>query len=148
MRFCCIGYQKNVQVQLMSFYHINIETIGKLKNYFFISKLKKCTSPANQFLSHECRNKNKNMIFFSNLKKCTRPANEFLLHRCRNNRKMKKKILSFKSEKNLQVQPMSFSYINAEKKKNEFLIKSEKKLLVQLMSFSYKGRAKKMYKFL
>ena len=35
---------KNVQVQLMSFYYINIETIGKWKNDFFFSDLKKYTS--------------------------------------------------------------------------------------------------------
>ena len=46
---------------------------------------KKYTSPANEFLLHECRNnkkmKNKGNIYFSNLKKCTSPSNKFLLHR-------------------------------------------------------------------
>ena len=53
---------KNLQVQLMSFYYISIETIGKWKKWFIFSNLKKCTSPANEFLLHEC--KNKNYIFF------------------------------------------------------------------------------------
>ena len=65
----------------MSFGYINIETI------FFFSNLKKCTSPANEFLLHKCRNKKK-MIFFSNLKKFTSPAKEFLLHRYINNEKI------------------------------------------------------------
>ena len=52
--------EKNVQVQLMSFYNINVET----KINIFFSNLKKCTNPANEFLLHECRNKNKKMIFF------------------------------------------------------------------------------------
>ena len=77
----------------MSFCYINVET----KKLIFFSNLKKCTSLANDFLLHKCRNKN---IFFSNLKKCTSAANEFLLHKCRNNRKMEKHIdLFFKSKK-------------------------------------------------
>ena len=32
---------KNLQVQLMSFYYINVETIGKLKNWFFLFKSEK-----------------------------------------------------------------------------------------------------------
>ena len=53
----------------------------------FFSNLKKCLSPAYEFLLHECRNKNKKMNFsFSNLEKITSPANEFLLHECRNNK--------------------------------------------------------------
>jgi len=51
---------------------------------FSFSKLKKCTSPANQFLSHECKNKNKKIIFFFKSEKITSPANEFPLHKCRN----------------------------------------------------------------
>ena len=64
----CYIATRNVQVQLMSFYYINIETIGKLINIYFFQIWKKCTSPANEFLLHECRNKNKKMIFFSNPK--------------------------------------------------------------------------------
>ena len=37
---------KKVQVQLMSFYYINVETTGKIK----IQIWKKCRSPANEFL--------------------------------------------------------------------------------------------------
>ena len=71
----------------MSFHYINVETIGKLKNYFPFQIRKKCTSPANEFLSHECRNKNKKNVFFLflfNPRKSTSPANEPLPHKCRN----------------------------------------------------------------
>ena len=52
----------------MGFYYINVETKGKLN--FFFSNPKKCTSPANEFLLHKCRNKNeKKNSLFSNLKK-------------------------------------------------------------------------------
>ena len=53
------------------------------------------------------------IIFFSNLKKFTSPANKFLLHKCSNNRNTKKYIF-FKTGKKLQVQQMSFCYINVE----------------------------------
>ena len=66
-----------------------IETIGKRKIDFFLN-LKKCTSPANEFLLHKHRNKNENINFIlSKLKKFKCPANEFLSHN-RNNSKMKK----------------------------------------------------------
>ena len=50
----------------------------------------------------------------SNLKKSTSPANEFPLHKCRT----KTKILIFplQNRKNLQVQLVSFHYINGETK--------------------------------
>ena len=44
-------------------------------------------------------------------KKYTSPSNEFLLHKCRNNRNT---IFFFKTGKNVQVQLMSFYYINIE----------------------------------
>ena len=40
-------FEKKLQVQLMSFRHINVETMGKYKNLIFFSNLKKLTSPAN-----------------------------------------------------------------------------------------------------
>ena len=41
----------------MNFPCINVEAIGKSKNvFFFLSNLKKCNSPANEFLLHKCRN--------------------------------------------------------------------------------------------
>ena len=82
----------------------------KIYLYFF-SKLKKITSPANEFLLHKCINnrKMKNVFFFSNLKKFTSPANEFLLHKCRN-----KRYIFFLNLKKLQVQLMSFCYMNVE----------------------------------
>ena len=48
---------KKLQVQQMSFCYINVET--KIKKYFFFSELKKCTSPANEFLLHKYRNNNR-----------------------------------------------------------------------------------------
>ena len=78
----------------MSIYYINVETIKKCQNVFFLN-LKKFTreSPANEFLSHKCRNirkiENFNIFFFKlvslaqvheQLRKCTSPANKFLLH--------------------------------------------------------------------
>ena len=50
--------EKNVQVQLMSFYYMNVETINK-KKYIFFKLKKKCTSPANEFIVHKCRNNRK-----------------------------------------------------------------------------------------
>ena len=47
---------KKIQVQLMSFYYINVET-EKLKNVFFFES-EKNKSPANEFLLHKCRNEN------------------------------------------------------------------------------------------
>ena len=66
----------------MSFYFINVETIGKYKNI----------------------DKNLHLKFFAS------PANEFILHECRNNKKMRK-YKEIKFGKNIQVQLMSFSYI-------------------------------------
>ena len=51
--------KKKLQVQLMSFCYINVE--NKNEKMISFSNLKKCTSPANEFLSHECRN---NKYFF------------------------------------------------------------------------------------
>ena len=48
------------------------------------------------------------------VKECTRPTEEFLIRKCRNNRKMKNVIIFFIFEKNLDVQPKSFYYINVE----------------------------------
>ena len=57
----------------MSFYYINVETIGKTKiETFYFFNLNKFTSAANEFLLHntETIGKNKNVNFiFSNLKK-------------------------------------------------------------------------------
>ena len=47
---------KNLQVQLMSFYYINIGTTGKCKIFFF-SNLKKYINPANEFLLHPAETK-------------------------------------------------------------------------------------------
>ena len=49
-------------VHPMSFYYMNLETIGKFKNELFFSNLKKCTNPAYEFLLHKCRNKNEKII--------------------------------------------------------------------------------------
>ena len=99
---------KNSQVQLIIFYYINVETIGKWKKYIFVSNLKIFTRPANEFLLHECRNNMKMNFFFSYLKILISPANEFLLHKCRN-----KNIYFFKSEKNYKSS-YCFYYINVE----------------------------------
>ena len=84
-------YKKNVQIQLMSFSCINIETIEK--KTFFFSNLKKVTQV--QLISFYCINvetkrKSKNVIFFKDLIKFRSPANEFLLHKRRSNRKILK----------------------------------------------------------
>ena len=115
----------------MSFYYINAETTGKWKNKSTFPSLaksekKKLISRANEFLLHKCINKNKNMNFrgkfidHPNLEKSTNPANEFLFINAETTGKWKKKcILSLPSpnpKKNLQVQPTTFSYINAETK--------------------------------
>ena len=49
---------KKLQVQLMIFCYINVET--KMEKYIFFSNVKKFTSPANEFLLQKCR-KNRNM---------------------------------------------------------------------------------------
>ena len=50
-----------------------------MKIGFFFSKLKKITSPANEFLLHNRNNsKMKKGFFFQNRKKFTSPANDFL----------------------------------------------------------------------
>ena len=47
------NFKKNVQAQLMSFYFINVETIGKYENCKKKFKLeKKNVNPANEFLLH------------------------------------------------------------------------------------------------
>ena len=59
--------EKNVQVQLMSFCHMNAETRIKKMNFsLFPSNPRKFTSPANEPLLHKCRNKND--FFFSKIK--------------------------------------------------------------------------------
>ena len=49
---------------------------------------KKGTSPANEFILHEQKEKAKMHFFFQIWKKCTNHANEFPLHKCRNNKEM------------------------------------------------------------
>ena len=70
----------------MSFSYLNVETIGKFKNIFFI-KTEKNTSPDQmqflfsfgQFLLPKCRNSRKMIkyIILSNRKKIKSPAKEF-----------------------------------------------------------------------
>ena len=120
----------------MSFCYINVET--KMKTEFFFSNLKKFTSRANEFLLHKCRNKNKKWFFF-NPKNFTSPANKILLRKCRNIKKRKNNFY-FQIWKNLQVQLMSFYYINIETIriwKNEFFFQTWKNIQVQLMNFCY-----------
>ena len=48
---------------------------------------------------HKCKINIEITYFFQCENKCTTAANEFLLHKCRNNRKTEKYIFFFKSEK-------------------------------------------------
>ena len=65
----------------------------------------------------------------------TRQANELPLRKLKKSRKIKNVVnfYFFESEKNLQVQPMSFSYIGITKKKVQ----------IQLISLCYIGTVKK-----
>ena len=60
-------------------------------------------------------------------------ANELLFHKCRYNRKIN---FSYKSEKNAQIQLLSFYFINAERK-IIFLFQIRKNVQIQPMSFYY-----------
>ena len=46
------SFWKNIQVQLMNFYYINVEAIGKCVIMKKINFEKKITSPVNEFLLH------------------------------------------------------------------------------------------------
>ena len=123
----------------MSFCYINVET--KMKKWFFFSNLKKFTSPANEFLLHECRNKNKQkwIFSFSNLKNFTSPANEFLLHNAETNNKYK--FSYFSNQKNF-TSPADEFLLHKSRNKNDFFFLNLKIFTNKLISFSYKGIAK------
>ena len=73
----------------MSFYYINVITIGKYKNVKKMNSEKniqvQLTLLINTEEAIETLKKSKNKINFFKLYK---PANEFLLHKCRNDRKI------------------------------------------------------------
>ena len=85
----------------------------------------------------QCRNtRNMRHFFFQN-------SNEFLLHKCR------KKFFLFQIWKNVQVQLMSFCYINVEtigKWKNEFFFRISKNAHVFSNEFLLQRYSKKMHK--
>ena len=122
--FFQIRKKKKLKVKLMSFCYINAETKLKKRTLsFFLSNRNKFTSPANEFLPHECRNNSKmkkiNSLLF-NQNKFTSPANEFPLHKCRNK---KKRIYSFSNPKTFKSQPMSFCYKGIAKKTGEPIVR-------------------------
>ena len=56
-----------LKFQLISFYFINVETIGKYKNVKKKSYLKISKGPANEFLSQKCKNNKKMQKGMKNL---------------------------------------------------------------------------------
>ena len=112
----------------MSFPFINVEAIGKSRNVIFFSNLKKCISPASEFLLHKCRN-NKEI---QNWKKKTKfgnnyrsSAKKFSSHKCRNNRKIQKG--NFPSNLNKFTSP-AYKFLLHKCKNNRQMQKCKKKL--------------------
>ena len=98
-----------LQVQLTSFCYINAET--KMKKWFLpLKSEKKCTSAANELLFHKCRyNRKMNLPLKS--EKMYKSSYWVSISKMQK----QKWFFSFKSEKNAQIQRMSFCFINAEK---------------------------------